>query len=158
MNATRPAAVQPDRLARLRREDAELRALHVRVRAGAMATGRPVDADGLAVVLGTVLAEQRRTGVDPTEWTEVRVLEFMWTTCLRWCLEQGVQPSAHIAATLAAWWDHLADNDGLHPRSDAPTLLRTALASCTGRPATGRARRTHPSSGTARRREHGGVR
>lgn len=158
MNATRTTAAPHDRLARLRRDDAELRSLHVGVRAWALAAGRPVDGDALAVVLGTALAEQRRAGVDPAEWTEVRVLEFMWTTCLRWCVEQGVQPPAPIASALAAWWDHLAETGRLHPRSDDRARLHLALASCTGRPAGSRARRTHPSTGSARRRERGAAR
>jgi hypothetical protein len=149
MNPSHPAVAARARLTDLRRTDAALRQQVLAVRRWALSNGIPVDVDPLVVVVGTLLDDERASGLDPGQWTEARVVEFIWTGCLLWCLEHGVGAPAGVGTALATYWAFLGDNGGLASGSDPLRSLVVALSSCTAAASTGRSRRRRPvRSGT----------
>jgi hypothetical protein len=132
MKRSHPAVAARARLADLRRTDAELRQQVLAVRQWALANGVPVDPDALAVVVGTLLDDERAHGVARTQWTEARVVEFMWTACLLWCLEHGIGPPPGVADGLRAYWAHLASLGAFSPDSEPLSRLVAALTACSG--------------------------
>lgn len=127
---THPAATFRHRFDEFRRADAELRRIHVAVRAAALERGVPVEPAALTAVLGALLEEERRRGVPVGLWTEARVLEFIWTTCLLWCADRNLRAPHAVAAALEAFWGQLAVTGGFAPGSDDRDTLRLALRSC----------------------------
>jgi hypothetical protein len=145
MNPSHPAVAGRARLTDLRRTDAALRRHVLTVRQWALANGVPVAVDPLVVVMGTLLDDQRTSALDPAHWTEARVVEFMWTACLLWCLEQGIGAPPGVASALRAYWAFLAGNGGFAPGSDPLRSLTIALASCTAAPSPPRSGRRRPA-------------
>ncbi len=125
-----PAGTGRQRFEDLRRADPELRRNHVVVRSTALQRGVAVDPAALTAVLGALLDEERHGGPPANRWTEARVIEFMWTTCLLWCARRGVRPPADVADAVRAYWGHLAVTDGFSADSDDRETLRLALRSC----------------------------
>jgi hypothetical protein len=134
MNRSHPAVAARARLTDLRRTDAALRQQVLAVRRWALAAGVRLDVDALVVVVGTLVADRRAHGVEPGHWTEARVVEFMWTSCLLWCLDQGVGTPPGVAEALRAYWRYLEGTGGFSPGSDPMPSLTVALASCAAPP------------------------
>lgn len=120
-----------DVLAGWRRSDRRLRRDVLDVRTWALAAGAAVDADALTVIF-SVLGAEEDTGVDRRHWTEERVLEFIWTGCLFFCLDADLDPPHGIAESLWAWLRYLDAHDRLAPGSDDLGDLESALRSTAG--------------------------
>ncbi|MDY7101339.1 MAG: hypothetical protein S0880_09140 [Actinomycetota bacterium] len=123
-----------DVLAGWRRTDRRLRRDVLDVRTWALATGDPVDADALTVIF-SVLAAEETTGLDRHHWTEERVLEFIWTGCLFFCIDADLDPPHGIAESLWAWLRYLDSHGLLDPDGDDLRTLGRVLSSTAGLPA-----------------------
>jgi hypothetical protein len=120
-----------DVLAGWRHTDRRLRRDVLDVRTWALAAGAAVDADALTVIF-SVLGAEEAEGIDRRHWTEERVLEFIWTGCLFFCLDTDVDPPHGIAESLWAWLRYLDAHDELAAGSDELRHLESALRSTAG--------------------------
>jgi hypothetical protein len=110
------------------------------VGAWALAAGRPVGVDALAVVALVRLAEGRPI----RQWTQRDVEAFLWNDALAWCRAYGIPPPPDLAETLWTVFDHLSATDGLAPGSDPPADLRVPLVAIGGLGSDGRRRLRAP--------------
>lgn len=117
-----------------------LRHLRRRVAAWALATGRSVDRDALAAVVGARAAAGDHAA---TPWTVADVGTLLWVGIGDWCRHAGAElPGAPAtAATLRTFLDYLAAHRLLPDGSDPVVALRRAVADYGG--TDGRSR--HPS-------------
>ena len=152
---TTPAsASQLDVLRDLRASQPDVRRAVLAVREWAMANGLAGPADALTVVVGTVAADEA-ANVPAEQWSEERVLGFLWVDALRWCRSNGVSPPSGMGRALRVWLEHQAAQGRLQPGPTGIDGLCRAISSCAspaGKPKIVRAKsgaKRHPA-GAAR--------
>jgi hypothetical protein len=138
-------------LAAVRRADAELRRIVVRVRAWGLERGRACSTDALTAVVGVAVEEARRGRASPRCWTEARVTEVLTTGVSSFCADRELTLPPGLAPAMALWLDYLAAQGALDCDSDPVERLRLT-AGAEGRRTDGRRRRSagHPASGGGR--------
>lgn len=103
----------------------------------ALATGRRVNRDALAALVGSRaddLAEPSAVGT-PTVWTADDIGELLWGGIEAWCTEEYADaPGADdVSTTLDSYLRYLSSNRLLAPGSDPVATLRRAITDYGGR-------------------------
>ena len=115
----------------LRASQPAVRRAVLAVREWALANGFACTADALTVVLGTVAADAA-ANVAATEWSEERVLGFLWVDALRWCRSNGVGPPSAVGQALWIWLEYQSARGELQPGPSGIAGLGRAISSCAG--------------------------
>ncbi|MDQ1396405.1 MAG: hypothetical protein QOG64_1664 [Acidimicrobiaceae bacterium] len=108
-----------------------------RIRAWALAHGRPVDTTALQVIL---LVKQERCTEAFDCWTLDGLGEFIWTDVVGWCALNDVPRPAGVAETLWSYLAFLDEVGELTASSDDVELLQRSLVAYGGLNRAGRAR------------------
>jgi hypothetical protein len=130
MTTFTPAPVSPP-LTPLRAllHDSPAARLFVRVvGAWALAAGRPVGVDALAVIALT----RAEAGAPVRLWTATSTEAFLWSEALAWCQARGVAPPSDLAETLWSVFDHLSATGSFAEGSDPVADLRVPLLTLGG--------------------------
>jgi len=111
----------------------------------ALATGRSVNRDALAAIVGTRAEDlSDPSGVlSPTTWTADDIGELLWGGITAWCTEQFAEApgSDDMSRTLDTYLRYLSANRLLAVGSDTVAALRRAITDYGGHRS-----RTHPAA------------
>jgi hypothetical protein len=110
----------------VRRADAELRRIVVRVRAWGLERGRSCSTDALTAVVGVAVEDARCGRASPRCWTETRVGQVLAAGVSGFCADREVALPPGLSPAMALWLDYLAAQGALGRGSDPLERLQLA--------------------------------